>query len=525
MEFRILGPLEVVDGDRSVTLGGARQRAVLALLLTRPNSVVSTDRLVDELWGPQPPKRALNTIQYYVSQHRKALGADRIVTRAPGYLVRVEPGELDLERFEALLERDDSEALREALALWRGPALADLAFEPFAQAETSRLEELRLAALERRIELDLEAGNAGELAGELEALIAEHPLRERLRGQLMLALYRSGRQAEALAAYRAARATLVEGLGIEPSPALQELERRILRHDPALLTDEGEVESPARRGSVIVASIDTDTLDALLAIAQPLARTMPTRELILVRLVGTADLGPAWRLLHDRADSLVEAGVGARAAVFTSPDPGAALTRLAEEQDADLVLLDATSDFLRAGKLDGVAGAVLGSASCDVGIVVRREPRAPGPERPILVPFTGADHDWAAVELAAWIAHASDTSLRLLGRAADRKSDEQDASRLLASASLLVQRVVRVPTEPLLASGGRDGIVRATSDAGLLVFGLSERWRLEGLGETRLAIARDAACPSLIVRKGLKPGGIAPDASVTRFTWSLAAAR
>jgi hypothetical protein len=244
-----------------------------------------------------------------------------------------------------------------------------------------------------------------------------------------------------------------------------------------------------------------------------------------VRLVDSADLAPAWRLVHERADSLVEAGVEARAAVFTSPDPGTALTRLADEQDADLVLLDATGDFLQAGVLDGPAGAVLGSATCDVGLVVRREPQTPGPGRPILVPFTGADHDWAAVELAAWIAFASGTSLRLLGRAADRSADDQDSSRLLASASLLVQRVVRVPTEPLLVVGGRDGILEATSDAGLLVFGLSERWRLEGLGETRLAIARDAACPSMIVRKGLKPGGIAPDGSVTRFTWSLAASR
>jgi DNA-binding SARP family transcriptional activator len=525
MEFRILGPLEVVEGDRPIALGGARQRALLALLLTRPNFVVSTDRLVDELWGAQPPKAALNTVQYYVSQLRKSLGADRILTRSPGYLIRIEPGELDLERFEALLGQADPEALREALALWRGPALADLAFEPFAQAETARLEELRLAALERRIDLDLESGQAAELVGELEALIAGHPLRERLRGQLMLALYRGGRQAEALAAFQAARATLVQGLGIEPSTALQELERGILRHDPVLLVGEGKAAAASRHRSVIVASIETDALDSLLAIAQPLARSVPPRELILVRLVDSADLGPSWRLLHERADSLVEAGIAARAAVFTSPDPGGALMRLADEQAADLVLIDATADFLRAGTPDDLAGAVLGSASCDVGVIVRREPQALGPGQPILVPFTGADHDWAAVELAAWIAHASGAFLRLLGREADRTSDKQDASRLLASASLLVQRVVRVPTEPLLVSGGRNGIVDATSDAGLLVFGLSERWRQEGLGETRLGIARDAACSSLIVRKGLKPGGIAPDASVKRFTWSLAAAR
>jgi DNA-binding SARP family transcriptional activator len=522
MEFRILGPLEVVDADRSVSLGGGRQRALLALLLTNSNEVVSTDRLVDQLWGAQPPKAALNTIQYYVSQLRKSLGADRIVTRPPGYLIRIEPGELDLERFEGLLEQDHVGALREAIGLWRGPALADLAFEPFAQAETARLEELRLAALERRLELDLEAGRDAELVGELEGLIAEHPLRERLRGQLMLALYRSGRQAEALAAYQAARGTLVESLGIEPGPSLQSLERAILRQDASLLaTGAGEAASSELQRSVVVASIDTDALDPLLALAEPLARSAPPRELILVRIVQAQDLGSASRLLHERADSLSEAGVAARAAVFTSEDPGAELTRLASEQDADLVLLDAPADFLAAGELGGVAGAVLGTASCDVGIVVGRRDRAPGPELPVLVPFAGAEHDWTAVELAAWIARASGATLRLLGREADLSSDKRDASRLLASASLLVQRAVRVPTEPMLVKAGSEGILRAADDGGLLVFGLSDRWRQEGLGETRLAIAREAACPALLVRKGLRPGGIAPGQTMTRFTWSI----
>src|SRR5262245_22406686 len=199
MEFRILGPLEVADRGVSLELGGARQRAVLALLLTRPNEVVSTDRLIDELWGREPPRTALNTVQYYVSQLRKLLGARRIVTRPPGYAIQVERGELDLERFERLLERGDAEALHEALALWRGPALADFAYESFAADEIARLEGLRILALEKRIDADLELGRHAELVGELERLVAQHPLRERLRGQLMLTLYRSGRQAEALA--------------------------------------------------------------------------------------------------------------------------------------------------------------------------------------------------------------------------------------------------------------------------------------------------------------------------------------
>ena len=526
MEFRILGPLEVIVGGQFLPLGGGRQRALLALLLTRPNQVVSTDRLVDQLWGAHPPKTALNTVQYYVSQLRKLLGAERIVTRPPGYMILVRPGELDLERFEALLAQDDAGAVREALALWRGPALADLAFEPFALAEAARLEELRLAALERRVELDLADGRGAELVGELEGLVAEHPLRERLRGQLMLALYRSGRQADALAAYQAARATLVESLGLEPGPALQALERAILRQDASLVAAAAAEDAlPELRRSVIVASIDGDALDSLLAIAAPLARSAPPRELILVRLVQSQDLGSASRLLHGRTDSLCDADVTARAAVFTSDDPGAELTRLASEQDADLVLLDAPPNLLPAGELGGAAGAVLDSASSDVGIVVCRRNPAPGPELPVLVPFAGAEHDWAAVELAAWIARASGTTLRLLGREADLVSDTRDASRLLASASLLIQRVVRVPTEPMLVKAGSEGILRAADEGGLLVFGLSDRWRQDGLGETRLAIAREAACPTLLVRKGIKPGGIAPDKSMTRFTWSLAASR
>ena len=282
MEFRILGPLEVVDEGMSIPLGGARQRAVLALLLTRPNQVVSTDRLIDDLWGTEQPRTAANTVQYYVSQLRKLLGADRIETRPPGYAMLVEEGELDLERFETLVQRGDPEALREALALWRGPPLADFAYESFARDEIARLEELRLIALERRVDADLEAGRHVELVPELEQLTSSHPLRERLRGQLMLALYRSGRQAEALAVYQAARETLVDELGIEPGTALQQLQHAILQHDPSL---DATVEAEAPDRSIVVVPAEADASDALLALAEPLARSAPPRELILVALV------------------------------------------------------------------------------------------------------------------------------------------------------------------------------------------------------------------------------------------------
>ena len=241
MQFRLLGPLEVVDGDRSLALGGRKQRSLLAVLLLHANDVVPTELLVDEVWGGSPPATVAKSVQVYVSRLRKELGDGRLVTREPGYLLRVAAPELDLARFQALVAEADgappavaAAKLREALALWRGPPLADLAYEPFAQAHATRLDDLRFTALEARIDADLAAGEHARLTGELEALVAQHPLRERLRGQLMLALYRAGRQAEALAAYQAARATLVDELGIEPGRELRDLHEAILRQDEHL---------------------------------------------------------------------------------------------------------------------------------------------------------------------------------------------------------------------------------------------------------------------------------------------------
>jgi len=254
VEFAVLGRLEVRIDGRGVPLGGPKQRAVLALLLLDANEVVSRDRLIDRLWGERPPASAQRSLDSYVSRLRALLGADRIERRAPGYLLNVEPGELDLTRFEELLEqgrsaaaRGDSVAardhLRDALALWRARPLADLEYEPFAAAEAERLEERRLLALEARIDAELELGGGPELVSELERLVAEQPFRERLLGQLMTALYRAGRQADALAAFRAGRQRLSSELGLEPSRELRELEQRILEHDPAL----GAVGSPPAR--------------------------------------------------------------------------------------------------------------------------------------------------------------------------------------------------------------------------------------------------------------------------------------
>jgi DNA-binding SARP family transcriptional activator/streptogramin lyase len=242
MDFRILGPLEVADDATRVALGKGKQRALLALLLLHPNEVVSIDRLIDELWGEQPPPTAQTGLHGYVSQLRKLLGSARIETRGPGYLLRVGEGELDRERFETLARAG---RFAEALAVWHGPALADFAHEPWAQPEIVLLEERRLACVEARLDLDLDAGRAAELVGELEALVAANPLRERFRAQLMLALYRSRRQADALNAYREARRTLVDELGIEPGEELKGLQKQILAHDPAIAAVEPPREQPA----------------------------------------------------------------------------------------------------------------------------------------------------------------------------------------------------------------------------------------------------------------------------------------
>ena len=246
MEFRILGTLEVHADGRAVAVGGAKPRALLAVLLLQPNQPVSAERLSVALWGEDAPAGAVKTIHVHVSRLRRALGDPTVLaTTAAGYQLRVGADELDAERFERLAAeghqtladgRPERAAgvLREALSLWRGPALADFAFDSFAQAEIARLEEERLAALEARVDADLAVGRHGELAGELQQLVAVHPLREHLQGQLMLALYRSGRQADALHAYHEARDVLVEQLGIEPRPELRALQRAMLTHDPSL---------------------------------------------------------------------------------------------------------------------------------------------------------------------------------------------------------------------------------------------------------------------------------------------------
>ena len=255
MEYRLLGPLEVRDDGRSIPLAGAKQRALLALLLIHANRVISRERLIDELWGDRPPDTAVQSVQVYISRLRKLLGTERIETRPPGYVLHVGADELDADRFENLLssaraapEPASRAALtRRALETFSGDPLADFEEEAFAQAEIWRLAQLRLAALEERIDADLELGRAAEVVVELETLVTAEPQRERLQELLILSLYRAGRQADALAAYRSARAAMVEELGLEPSPRLQSLERAILAQDPALDPERRRLPLPRQR--------------------------------------------------------------------------------------------------------------------------------------------------------------------------------------------------------------------------------------------------------------------------------------
>jgi DNA-binding SARP family transcriptional activator len=508
IEFRVLGPLEARVGDRTLPLGGIKQRALLAALLLQANEVVASDRLIDELWGAEPPRTAATALQVYVSQLRKALRADRrlLLTRAGGYLIALEPDQLDLGRFErlasegerALADGDPASALaslRTALDLWHGPPLADLTYEPFARVPIMRLEELHLAAIEARVEAELALGHHEAIIGELESLVGENPFRERLRGQLMVALYRSGRQAEALAAYRSGRRLLVDELGIEPGGSLRHLERAILRQEPAL----AQVPAPDR--SILVVPEDERSAGFLVGFAAALS-VRPARELVLVRVVASQDdVARATAPLLEQRNDLVDRGLAARAVAFASATPGAEIVRLASRLDVDLLLLELV---LAEDAFTDTQVHVLSLAPCDVGLLAVRPP-GPGA---IVVPFGAADHDWAALELGAWIARSAHSGLKLVG--AKRRRGKRDASRLLADASLAVQYTFGVTAEPLLIRAGTDDLVESAEEAALLIVGLSDRWHGEGLGEFRTRLVRECAAPVLFVRRGVRPSGLAP---------------
>jgi DNA-binding SARP family transcriptional activator len=318
LEFRVLGPLEVYRGSSALPTGGQKQRALLTLLLLHTNEVVSRDRLIDGVWGDSPPRTVGAALRVYLSKLRNLLESDgsdvALVTLPHGYMLEIEPEQLDLHRFERLV-REGREALatrsaekaaarlREALALWRGLPLADLADASFTASTIGRLIELRLCALEDRIEAELALGHHFDLVPELEALVAEYPFRERLRAQLMVAFYRTGRQSEALQAYRAARRLLAEELGIDPGPELQNLEKAILVHDRSLAPPPASWAAAAPGPRRLVAAVQA-------AGSQP--RLLRWSSHLLPALVATLAVAIAVPILvlgqNDRADAVFAMG-------------------------------------------------------------------------------------------------------------------------------------------------------------------------------------------------------------------------
>jgi len=313
LTFNVLGPLEAVGEHGALALPKGKPRAVLGVLLMHANEVVATDRLIDDVWGAHPPANATKSLHVYVSLLRRVLGADAILTRPPGYALRIEAGGIDLDRFERLREeaaRADpataADKLHQALALWRGSPFADFTYDAFAQTTIARLEEVRLGALEERIEADLDLGRHAEIVAEVATLVEEHPLRERMRGAQMLALYRSGRQAEALAAYQDARRALVDELGIEPGRALHELERRILIQDPEL-----EIAVPEAPRAAIAPAPARELQDDDRDVAPDVRKTVTVVAVeFATRSAGAEGLDPeALRRVEGRAFNLGKAAI------------------------------------------------------------------------------------------------------------------------------------------------------------------------------------------------------------------------
>jgi DNA-binding SARP family transcriptional activator len=481
--FRLLGPFEA-----STPVPGGKPKALLARLLLEQGRVLSVDALVEALWDDPPPS-APKILQGHVSALRKALGADAIETRARGYALRSAPS--DLARFEELTEHARSEAdaehrvrlLREALGLWRGEPLAEFRHEPFARAAATRLSELRLEALVRRIESEIELGLHEQLVAELAALVAQEPLREQLRGLLMLALYRSGRQIDALAAYRDGRRLMAEELGIEPGRELQALERAILQHDPRL-DDESRRADP--RGPVVCVGCAPLELVGRLG-----------REVLLVELAAdAASLAAA----AERLERVRAGDARVRTVCFTSDDPAADAIRLAAEQKAELLVVG-----------EATRGLVAGSP-CDVALLVQRAPFVP--RGSVVVPFGGAGEDWPALEVAAWLARVHGLPLRLLG--AEAAEGRRDSSRMLAAASLSLQRFAGIASETVIVPPGPDGVLRQEGAA--IVASLPAG----GLDATRRRIVERSPVPVLLVHGGPRPGGLAPDRTLTRYSWTAA---
>jgi YVTN family beta-propeller protein len=399
MRFAILGPVELSIDDRPVPLGGPKQRALLAFLLLHANQAVSRERLIDALWGESPPPSASESLGTYVYRLRKLIGQDRLARHGSCYLLAVQAGELDAERFESLVAcagraagagdgRTAARMLTTALALWRGPALADVLYQPFASAPARQLEEQRLSALESRIEAELDCGGGVRLVSELEQLVADHPLRERLVAALMLALYRAGRQADALAAFQAARGRLVEELGLEPEPEIRQLQQRILQHDPELARPGPAVLSrrPAARATRLAAVAVLFIGAALAAGLLDSSGAAHSAQVMLVDANGLV-------AVDTTSDGLVAAtpltgapeAVGSGAGSVWAAEPSGAITRVDPSSGV-------TVDQILVGGEPGsvaVGGGAIWAASTVGAVVTRIDPVTEGVTQTISLPGSG----------------------------------------------------------------------------------------------------------------------------------------
>jgi DNA-binding SARP family transcriptional activator len=517
LRFRVLGPFQVEDDHGPLSLGSARRRALLALLTLNAGRVVAVDRLIDALWGEAPPRTAAHVLHVYVSDLRRVLPDQVLVTAPLGYLLRVPAEALDLSEFERLLARahatfptgDPAEAVAAvdaALAMWRGPVLDDLASEGFVRVEAQRLEELRLTARELRAAAALLLPDTPSLLPELQALVGEHPYRERPHALLMRALAASGRQAEALDVYRKIRGRLADELGIEPGIELRAAQTAVLRQEipPTAL--------PA--GLVVAVGADPRRLGAL-ARAAELPAAASGRELLLAAVLDAAASTPAD--LTAAAAAAVSAQrsvlVPARSAAFRSAHPARDVAALAAEHHADLVVLDAAGQVGPRGRLSDWLLDALTGVTADVALLIGD---APAPRPPYAVLFGGSEHDWAAAELGALLTRVAAASLRIIGTF----TGEDDASRVIARVGLAVQRAVGVPVEPVLVEPTTTGLVSALAGTTPII-GMSERWQSQGLGSLRYQLAQTRP-GTLVSRRGLRPGLLATPAFSTRFAWSVA---
>lgn len=496
LEFRLLGPLEIANDGLAVPLEGAKPRALLALLLLERGRSVTTRRLGDGLWGPAAPASAAKALQVHVSQLRKALGASAIETRGDAYAIHAPAGAVDLDTFEQLAEAGRSrlgagrpaealEPLSAALALWRGDALEGLD-EPGLTPARARLEELRVVVHELLADARIAIGDTVSALPELTLLAHRYPLREGIQERLMLALYRSGRQADALAVFRSLRARLHDELGLEPRRRVRALEQAILRQDAAL-------ETPGRTVRRVVVAAGSNP-GRLAALAAPLVRPDGGELILLVPVAEPGELADASvRLEAERSEDI-------RVATFVSAAPRRDVLRLGAAEGASLVVLEtAAAELVTAGS-DSAAGL-----PADLALFV--DAAGPLPGERVSVLQAGGGHDWAAIELAAALARGAGVSLRLLG-----PGSSGEASTLLARTALVVQRFAGIATEPALFAPGAAASLGALVADGVLVAAVDAPVP-EPL--TELGV------PLVVVRGGPRPGLLAPAQTITRFSWAL----